>query len=970
MQYATLFEGRVVSVEALQTRPLGGYFVMTRKRSAPDEADKRDAARAEAERRIAKEKRRKTGRLNLDGLSLGELPASVWELTWLSHLDADHCRLNSLPKSIKVLSRLQYLYLHHNALETLPDDIGELSQLQALHVHRNNLSALPKSLWNLRFLKKLYLSSNALSNVPDGIGNFAALEELSLDRNCLAIVPSTIGKLIRLQALYLHKNNLTDLPEDVGNLGQLRILYLNDNDLRDLPGGLRRLKKLEQLFLHGNSKLSLPPELLGPTWQEWTKERKPPTIPKDILNFFFSRKEDPDGGKPLNEVKLLLIGRGETGKTSLARTMALEKQFDPNQKETPGIAIAPWRLKINADVVTVHVWDFAGQEIAHETHRFFLTERSIYLLVLDGRRGTQEEDADYWLSHVQKYGHESPVVVALNKWQSPAGFVLERRRLKRLYPFIQGFVETDCSSGFGLDVLRDYLRKVIASEQMGAVRARFPARWFQVKERMAQLRDEGCYYLDYRDYKVICGRFGVIEEDKQESLARNLHRLGVALYYGDNPRLRDTRVLVPDWVANGVYAIIRGVQKRGNRKPGQGFLPGAEVAEILQTGLNGMEDAAKLENYPVTPELDTHQFLLDLMVDRELCFVAEGERDTAVYLLPELLAGDEPEEFDVEEFIQSANTRFRYRYDILPDGVLSRFMIRTHPLSEGQPRWKRGVVLGLEDAQALVLTEKRERQLEVFLRGATTESRVRLAGVIRASLRAIHDELPSRMNVREEIDPSAEGSQWVEVAKLTALERNHMKYPVVLDQGQNNEQTIELDPTQELASLQPASARLASAPRLKLFLSYSHRDHKYRDNFAVTLAILKNEGLLDVWWDGELRAGQDWEKIIWDELSNADVVVFLMSNPYFASSYISGIEMRMARERYDRKETLIVPVLLERCSLDAYPWIRRLQIIPAVNGKLVPVVEFLPNQRRGWYAVEEGLRKAIATAAQRASHNP
>lgn len=936
---------------------------MTQKHPNEKASAKQLSARTEVERRIKNEKRIKTGKLNLDGLKVGELPESLWELIWLTHLDADHCALTSIPTEIGALVKLRELYLSSNALSELPDAIGKLLRLNALHLHRNKLTDLPDSLWNLNLLEKLFLSDNQLSAIPEAISQLSALIELSLDRNILKELPNSIGSLPQLKELYLHQNKIVQIPNAIGQLAQLRILYLNQNELDDLPEQLRTLESLEQLFLHDNPKLELPTEVLGSTWQEWKKERKHPAVPKDLLNYYFSREQDPDGGKALNEVKLLLVGRGEAGKTSLVQTMVLGKPFDPNQGETPGIAIATWRLECGDETVTVHVWDFAGQEIAHETHRFFLSERSVYLLVLDGRRGTQEEDADYWLSHIQKYGDQSPVIVVLNKWQSPAGFAIEKRRLKRRYPFIQAFVEADCATGFGILALQEKIREVIASEQMSSVRARFPTRWFRVKEQLAHLRNQACYYLTYPEYRAVCLQFGISDDDNQESLARNLHRLGVTLYYGDNPRLRDTRVLIPDWVANGVYAVLRGVQQRGAKHPGQGFLPRREVGEVLEYGLMGMGEGASLSNYPVTPELDTHQFLLDLMLDRELCFLAEGEGPDAVYLLPELLSADEPEDVDFDGFIDSATIRFRYRYDILPDGVLSRLIVKTHPLSRNMPCWKRGVVLAWEDAKALILTDKRDRHLEVFVCGATTESQSRLTGIIRANLHTIHDELPARLNVQEEvnsINSTASRPLWTSVETLKALERNQSKLSVVSDIGQESEQIRELDPTRELAPLEPATARITSAPRLKLFMSYSHRDHRYRDNFSVHLSILKNEGLIDVWWDGELRAGQDWEKIIWDELLSADVVILLMSNPFFASAYIQGIEMRIAQKRYEKNEILIVPVLLERCSLDAHTWLKRIQALPSVKGNLVPIVEYQPNQRRGWHAVEVELRTAIS----------
>ncbi len=99
-------------------------------------------------------------------------------------------------------------------------------------------------------------------------------------------------------------------------------------------------------------------------------------------------------------------------------------------------------------------------------HRFFLTERSLYVVVLDGRRDSQEADADYWLSHVEQYGKGSPAIVVLNKWESPGPYDLERRRLQRTYPFIRGFVETDCQTSLGLEALKNKLVEVIVSTEL------------------------------------------------------------------------------------------------------------------------------------------------------------------------------------------------------------------------------------------------------------------------------------------------------------------------------------------------------------------------------------------------------------------------------------------------------------------------------------------------------------------------
>jgi hypothetical protein len=61
------------------------------------------------------------------------------------------------------------------------------------------------------------------------------------------------------------------------------------------------------------------------------------------------------------------------------------------------------------------VWDFGGQHVLHAMHEFFLTARSLYLLVLGERDDMAERDAAYWLQLIRSYAGPAPVVVALNK---------------------------------------------------------------------------------------------------------------------------------------------------------------------------------------------------------------------------------------------------------------------------------------------------------------------------------------------------------------------------------------------------------------------------------------------------------------------------------------------------------------------------------------------------------------------------
>jgi len=71
----------------------------------------------------------------------------------------------------------------------------------------------------------------------------------------------------------------------------------------------------------------------------------------------------------------------------------------------------------------------------HGTHQFFFTHHSIYLLVLDNRGDNVYADAEYWLTLIESFGGDSPIIVVLNKIKERP-FEVNRRALQRnIRPF-------------------------------------------------------------------------------------------------------------------------------------------------------------------------------------------------------------------------------------------------------------------------------------------------------------------------------------------------------------------------------------------------------------------------------------------------------------------------------------------------------------------------------------------------------
>ena len=338
---------------------------------------------------------------------------------------------------------------------------------------------------NLPTCRNLRLRGSQLTAVPESIGRLIHLQMVELTSNQLTALPESIGRLMQLRELYLNSNQLTALPESIGHLSQLQELRLDYNQLTALPESMEKLIHLEKLFLHDNGALGISPEILGPTWQQ-VKEEVKAANPAEILQYYFRSRAE--ATRALNEAKILLVGQGGVGKTSLVKRL-VENTFDPEEPKTEGINITQWPIPAQGEgadgKIRLNIWDFGGQEIMHATHQFFLTKRSLYLLVLDARKGENEGNMHYWLRIIQSYGADSPVLVVINKNEPPNQIDLNETRLGKDYaPNVLGFFKTSCSKGTGIAELRAAIEEQV--QRLEHVHDRVPVSYFRVKEELEE----------------------------------------------------------------------------------------------------------------------------------------------------------------------------------------------------------------------------------------------------------------------------------------------------------------------------------------------------------------------------------------------------------------------------------------------------------------------------------------------------
>jgi hypothetical protein len=129
--------------------------------------------------------------------------------------------------------------------------------------------------------------------------------------------------------------------------------------------------------------------------------------------------------------------------------------------------------------------------------------------------------------------------------------------------------------------------------------------------------------------------------------------------------------------------------------------------------------------------------------------------------------------------------------------------------------------------------------------------------------------------------------------------------------------------------------------RHKLFISYSHEDIKWLQAIKQQLAVLEIEGLLDVYEDTRLQAGEDWYQRLHTEMLSAKVALLLISASFLSSKFIRDEEVPRLFDRHAEAGMRIYALLVRPCAWEQVKWLTKLQLRPQDSKlKIKAVSEF------------------------------
>jgi internalin A len=643
--------------------------------------------------------------LRLDHNMLTALPPQIGQLTKLKTLWLDGNGLAALPPEIGRLTNLQTLRLNQNRLKAVPPEVISLTGLQELWLNYNGLAALPPEITQLTSLRSLRLDNNGLATLPEQITSLTSLRELWLNSNWLAALPPEITQLTNLHTLRLDHNGLTALPEQITSLTSLRELWLDGNGLTALPAEITQLAGLRIMRLEGNALTALPPEIgqLSSLRELWLDNNRLTMLPRQLADLLtngllLSIERNPladplpelIGGRTENlaiylrsledaiahyEAKILLVGEGNVGKTSLSAALR-GKAFVEGLPFTHGIEIWPLALP-HPDTsmdMTLRLWDFGGQEVYRVTHQFFFSPRGLYLVVWNPREGQEHDEVEGWLRRIRlRAVRDARALVVATHCLAGQQPDLDYPRLLQLFPeLLAGRFAVDNESGDGIEELKNAIAAQAALlPQMGQL---ISSRWVAVRQAVADLAQSEPQ-ISFEAFTDICQDHHVYG-DEIETLAVLMHEVGQIIYYGDDEGLQDFVVLNPEWLTKAISYVLRDEQTRN----AAGELDHRRLREIWQDRTDG-------PGYPVR----YHRYFLRLMEKFDICYRL-GEHHSLVAQLVPYERPFLPWDFGSPLPARCRRLSLVCRFGEQAPGLMAWLTVQRHPDATGL-HWRNGVFL-------------------------------------------------------------------------------------------------------------------------------------------------------------------------------------------------------------------------------------------------------------------------------------
>jgi len=381
----------------------------------------------------------------------------------------------------------------------------------------------------------------------------------------------------------------------------------------------------------------------------------------------------------------------------------------------------------NEDYVEYSTWDFAGQNDYYNTHHYFLSNRSTFLVLYRMDKGIKGlESLDFWLkslsSHLnQNYCDEkgkpfySIIIIGtfldliINN-QSDEDKNLRQTKVMEIYdktglkspPF---YFEVSCSTLENIDELREIIFHISLSHSyMGE---NVPIGYLTIEKSIYELRKlkQDHPIIEIQDLiDHIQSHYQSSFEFDIEFVKRGLkllHEWGICIYFDKPIELSNVVVLDPQHFTKTILGDLFKADE-----------------SIRQLRLNGIIDYSQLNNIWNGP-MNLIDIYLSLLQKFEVCFLLEDQQkgNQKKLIIPNLLSEDRiriieeksEKKWSIEEKLErkwsitiprgEIEIERIFSFNQVPSEMVSRLLVRFHDRIVDNIIWRRGVLLKHFDDQ-------------------------------------------------------------------------------------------------------------------------------------------------------------------------------------------------------------------------------------------------------------------------------
>ena len=288
----------------------------------------------------------------------------------------------------------------------------------------------------------------------------------------------------------------------------------------------------------------------------------------DDIVLYLTNARNPSASVDMKRVKVIIVGPGDAGKTTLVRRL-LSDTFGSPPGMTDGIAIEHWEY----EGIQFHFWDFGGQAVYMNTHPLFFDSHTIFVLVWNPRANNH---LDLYLESVRNCAAAAPLLLVTTHGDEVSSVSeLDVGRYTHEYGPVAEYVHIDSSSGTGIDQLRSSL--VAAALSQEHVVQQVPRSLVELEKHLARASREHFHMPADEFHALARGQFEMSAELSEWVLGL-FHRWGV-VYVLPGGEV----VLAPQQLADVMACVITAHTSTLDRLGGlgrEGLLVHNHISEV------------------------------------------------------------------------------------------------------------------------------------------------------------------------------------------------------------------------------------------------------------------------------------------------------------------------------------------------------------------------------------------------------